>query len=191
MAAGLSLAVLHTLGTQGGAHSSQVAPQGTGTPAPTAAPTPAPSPCCLPLVLRPLAPTPLPSPTTPAAPGPKPTIVGVTALQFGTGFSGDGACRLVGTMPWPVQFPQGTTQFAYQVEVDPDLVTSADVSLSGPPPPPAARLIPCNVDIVRHGAPFRVQFGGTATSISAYASGIYELAVTIDGATTVVPFTIQ
>jgi len=125
----------------------------------------------------------------------KPTVLpsGLQKVVIGKAFNNEKDCQITEPLSTPIKFPAGTTQFAFQVVIDPEKAGSLRISLDGAGMSEGTKSVNCNKYAIVMGSPQQYQWGATISSIGGKAlkSGTYVLKVIVDGKTVEVPFEIE
>jgi len=159
-----------------------IVPTATTTPDATSTATPSPTSTATPIVTA----TPIPEPQLP---------IQVTRYAFGTTFDNSTDCEISDPHPWPITYPPGTTQIAFQVVFDVTRFQSfsarIDESFGG-----TILGTSCNKYTVIGGSVRQSQLGATIARVDGapLQSGTYYLKLFFDGnqqPALVVPFEIQ
>jgi len=117
---------------------------------------------------------------------------GLEKAAVGKAFNNEKDCEITEPLPAPIKFPEGTTQFAFQVVIDANKVGDIRISLDGAGMSEGVMSKNCNKYAVIMGSPQQYQWGATISSIGGkpLKSGTYVLKVTVDGKIAEVPFEI-
>lgn len=151
----------------------------------------------LPMLARPSdapAPTPVPSPSPEPSPepepGPSPLI---TSIDLGTRTEDvNNKCRVADAQPSPVTLPAGTTSIAYQFTVKVPEARTARVEISPSIGGGGTKGTSCDNYTVISGSLYKNQIGAQVSRLDGQPipAGSYKLLITVNGATTEVPFTV-
>lgn len=119
----------------------------------------------------------------------------ISYVAIGTRFNYDEDCQIADPLPSPVIFPSGTTQLAFQVVFDVDLVRDWGYSIDLGEANTGAGLLGVNCDkyAVVRGAAVQVQAGVTMTrgDGQAFEPGNFTWEITVNGQVIEVPFEIE
>jgi hypothetical protein len=118
---------------------------------------------------------------------------GVEKVAIGTGFNNQDDCDILAPLPAPIEFPSGTSEFAFQVVIDPERASGLNIAVDGPGMAAGVVGINCDKYAIIMGAPAQYQWGATLSPAGgeAFLPGTYVLTVTAGGRTVEMPFEIE